>query len=41
MSSFAGQGIIVTGAGDGIGRAAAQQFAEDGGTVFIVDINGG
>ena len=40
MSSFAGQGIIVTGAGDGIGRAAAQQFAEDGGTVFIVDING-
>lgn len=40
MSRFADQSIIVTGAGDGIGRAAAEQFAEEGGTVFLVDVKG-
>jgi NAD(P)-dependent dehydrogenase (short-subunit alcohol dehydrogenase family) len=30
---------IITGGGQGIGRAAAFQFAADGGTVVIVDVN--
>ncbi len=34
---FAGRGILVTGAGSGIGRAAAQQFAKEGGRVVVVD----
>jgi NAD(P)-dependent dehydrogenase (short-subunit alcohol dehydrogenase family) len=34
---FAGRGILVTGAGSGIGRAAAQLFAKDGGRVIVVD----
>jgi NAD(P)-dependent dehydrogenase (short-subunit alcohol dehydrogenase family) len=34
---FAGRGILVTGAGSGIGRAAAQLFADGGGRVVVVD----
>jgi NAD(P)-dependent dehydrogenase (short-subunit alcohol dehydrogenase family) len=34
---FAGRGILVTGAGSGIGRAAALLFAEEGGRVVVVD----
>lgn len=37
---FTDQIILVTGAGDGIGRAAARQFAERGGTLVLIDING-
>jgi NAD(P)-dependent dehydrogenase (short-subunit alcohol dehydrogenase family) len=37
---FSDQIILVTGAGDGIGRAAARQFAELGGTVVLIDIKG-
>ncbi|MEO1408189.1 MAG: glucose 1-dehydrogenase [Pseudomonadota bacterium] len=35
-----GQGIIVTGAGGGIGAAMAKHLAENGGQVMIADING-
>jgi NAD(P)-dependent dehydrogenase (short-subunit alcohol dehydrogenase family) len=34
---FAGRGILVTGAGSGIGRAAARLFADEGGRVVVVD----
>jgi NAD(P)-dependent dehydrogenase (short-subunit alcohol dehydrogenase family) len=36
---FAGRGILVTGAGSGIGRAAAQLFANEGGRVVVVDLD--
>ncbi|RDE05367.1 SDR family NAD(P)-dependent oxidoreductase [Sphingomonas aracearum] len=38
---FAGKSIIVTGAGSGIGRAAAVQFAAEGGRVVVADRTGG
>ncbi|GAB5429956.1 MAG: SDR family oxidoreductase [Devosia indica] len=38
--NFTDQIILVTGAGDGIGRAAARQFAERGGTLVLIDIKG-
>lgn len=38
-NSFSGKSIIVTGAGSGIGRAAAIQFAMRGGKVLIADLN--
>lgn len=37
MSSFEGKSIIVTGAGSGIGRAAALLFAAEGGRVVVAD----
>jgi NAD(P)-dependent dehydrogenase (short-subunit alcohol dehydrogenase family) len=37
---FAGRGILVTGGGSGIGRAAALLFAGEGGRVAVVDQDG-
>jgi len=36
MSSFAGKTIIVTGATSGIGRASAEAFAREGGSLLLV-----
>ena len=38
---FAGKSVIVTGAGSGIGRAAARLFAAEGGSVIVGDITDG
>src|SRR3954466_776884 len=35
----AGKACLVTGAGDGIGRAIAERLGEEGGRVLCVDIN--
>ena len=37
MGRLAGKSIVITGAGSGIGRAAAQLFAKEGGNLIIVD----
>lgn len=37
---FDGKTIIVTGAGDGIGRASARQLAEKGAAVVLIDVKG-
>jgi NAD(P)-dependent dehydrogenase (short-subunit alcohol dehydrogenase family) len=39
MTRFDGKSIIVTGAGSGIGRAAALAFAGEGGRVIVADIS--
>lgn len=39
MNDFAGQTIIVTGAGSGIGRSTALQLAERGAHVIVADIS--
>ncbi|MFE7571631.1 SDR family NAD(P)-dependent oxidoreductase [Streptomyces sp. NPDC057539] len=41
MSStgFEGRGVVVTGAGSGIGRATALRFAEEGAHVLVADLN--
>lgn len=39
MSDFEGKVVIVTGAASGIGRAAAIQFAEQGASVVLADVN--
>ncbi len=39
MARFTDKSIIVTGAGSGIGRAAATLFAAEGGRVVVADIN--
>ncbi len=41
MKRFEGKSIIVTGAGSGIGRAAAQLFADEGGHVLCADVTEG
>jgi NAD(P)-dependent dehydrogenase (short-subunit alcohol dehydrogenase family) len=40
MARFTGKSIIVTGAGSGIGRAAAALFAAEGGQVIVADKKG-
>ena len=37
---FEGKTILITGAGSGIGRAAAMRFAGEGAQVVIADYNG-
>lgn len=41
MARFHGKSIVVTGAGSGIGRAAAQLFAAEGARVVVADIGEG
>ena len=38
-ASLQGKVVVVTGAGQGLGRAYAQRIAQDGGTVVVADIN--
>lgn len=40
MAEFAGKVVIVTGAGDGIGRAAAREFADKGAKLVLIDVKG-
>lgn len=39
MNRFTGKAVLVTGAGSGIGKAAAQRVAAEEGLVFCVDLN--
>ncbi len=40
MGRIEGKACIVTGAASGIGRATAERFAEEGGQVLCVDLDG-
>jgi NAD(P)-dependent dehydrogenase (short-subunit alcohol dehydrogenase family) len=40
MRRFEGRTILITGAGSGIGKAAAKRFGTEGGRVFCADVNG-
>jgi len=35
---YVGKGVLVTGAGSGIGRAVAERIAAEGGKVAVVDV---
>lgn len=39
MTRLAGRVVVVTGGGQGLGRAYAHRIAEDGGTVVVADLN--
>ena len=39
MNRYNGQVVLVTGAGQGLGRAMAHRFAAEGATVVIAEIN--
>ena len=39
MQRFEDKTVLVTGAGGGIGRASAQRLAQEGGSVYCVDLN--
>ena len=39
MKRFAGRVVLITGAASGIGRASAERIAEEGGALFLVDLD--
>lgn len=41
MGGFEGSSVVVTGAGSGIGKAAALRFAREGAGVVVADLNEG
>lgn len=41
MDRFAGQIVVITGGGSGIGRATAQRIAREGGKVVVLDVDEG